>query len=91
MEQLLPEVDRVFGNWNRGAAKKKHLADVAATNETRVYVMDKPDAPQSVIIAAHLSEHGGQPDDLAKIEPGVRELDYGEVIRLDEDGQPAAH
>jgi zinc protease len=30
-----------------------------------VYLIDKPDAPQSVIFAAHLSETGGQPDDLA--------------------------
>jgi zinc protease len=31
----------------------------------RVYLIDKPGAPQSVIVAAHVSDVGGTPDDLA--------------------------
>ena len=30
-----------------------------------MYLIDKPGAPQSVIVAAHVSQTGGQPEDLA--------------------------
>ncbi len=36
-----------------------------ATAGQRVYLVDRPGAPQSVIVAAHVSETGGQPEDLA--------------------------
>lgn len=44
---------------------KKKIATVAHTPGKKVYLIDKPDAPQSVIVAAHVSETGGQAEDLA--------------------------
>jgi zinc protease len=71
MKQLQPELERVFGAWKRGTAPKKKLDTVTASAAGKVYLIDKPDAPQSVIVAAHVSETGGQPDDLA-IETVIR-------------------
>ncbi len=65
MERLLPELERVFGDWQPGEAPAKNIADVDPASSGRVYLIDKPDAPQSVIVAAHVSERGGQPEDLA--------------------------
>lgn len=65
MKQLLPELERAFAAWNPGDAPIKKLDAVPRTAGRRVYLIDKPDALQSVIIAAHVSEPGGQPDDLA--------------------------
>src|SRR5690606_30654872 len=62
---LLPELERAFGDWPHAEAPAKRLGDVRAADRGRVYVIDRPDAPQSVIVAAHVSHPGGQPDDLA--------------------------
>jgi zinc protease len=68
MDELVPLVDRTFGAWmqqTKGTPPRKNIAQVPATAGGRVYLIDKPDAPQSVIAAVHVSSPGGQPDDLA--------------------------
>jgi zinc protease len=41
------------------------VAEVAPTSGRRVYLVDQPDAPQSVIVAAHVTGPGGAAEDLA--------------------------
>jgi zinc protease len=60
MQKLLPALEEAFGAWAPGKAPAKNIASAARTAGGRVYLIDKPDAPQSTIIAAHLSEPGGQ-------------------------------
>ena len=54
-----------FRNWQAGTAPKKNIATVAKTPGKKIYLIDKPDAPQSTIVAAHVSEPSGQAEDLA--------------------------
>ena len=63
----MPELERAFGAWQRGAGAGQDASQPVprARRARRVYLIDKPDAPQSVIVAAHVSEPGGQPEDLA--------------------------
>jgi zinc protease len=65
MNALLPALERAFSGWKAGQAPAKKIQEVPATPGKRVYLMDKPGAPQSVIIAAHVSEPGGRAEDLA--------------------------
>jgi zinc protease len=65
MAQLEPAIERAFARWTRGVAPKKPIGAVGAGTGGKVYLIDKPDAPQSVIVATHVSEKGGQPQDLA--------------------------
>ena len=65
MPQLKPELERTFGSWQPGQAPKKQLDTLPRSAGKKVYLIDKPDAPQSVIVAAHLSETGGRAEDLA--------------------------
>jgi zinc protease len=65
MAQLKPALEKAFGGWKRGETPAKRLEDVKTTAGGKVYLIDRPDAPQSVIIAAHVTEKGGQPDDLS--------------------------
>ncbi len=60
-----PELERVFGRWRSGSVPVKRIQPVPATAGRRVFLVDKPGAPQSVIVAAHVSEPGGLPEDLA--------------------------
>src|SRR5688572_29223920 len=62
---VVPELERAFGKWPRGQAPAKQIRPVPAPAGKRVYLVDKPGAPQSVIVAAHVSDTGGTPQDLA--------------------------
>ena len=65
MDKLTPMLEEAFGAWKSGAAPAKNLTTVAKTPGKKVYLIDKPDAPQSIIVAAHVSEASGQTEDLA--------------------------
>ncbi|QOY94220.1 insulinase family protein [Massilia sp. UMI-21] len=68
MDQLLPALEASFGKWQQGTAPAKKMAVVPPTQGKRLILVDKPDAPQSTIVATHVSQAYGQPEDLA-IEP----------------------
>ena len=65
LEQAVAELERAFGSWKRGAAPQRTVPDVPRTAGRKVYLIDKPGAPQSVIMATHLADRGGAADDLA--------------------------
>jgi zinc protease len=65
MRKVLPALEEAFGAWAPGKAPAKNIGTAARTAGGRVYLIDKPDAPQSTIIAAHLSEPGGQAEEQA--------------------------
>jgi zinc protease len=62
---LLPELERVFAGWQRGQAPAKQIGATKPAQARRVYLIDKPGAPQSVIVATHVSASSGQAEDLA--------------------------
>ncbi|MGH9457616.1 MAG: M16 family metallopeptidase [Thermoanaerobaculia bacterium] len=65
MEKLVPALERTFGSWKAGETPEKQIGEVTRTAERKVYLIDKPGAPQSVLVAAHVTGPGGAPDDLA--------------------------
>jgi zinc protease len=65
MAAVLPQLEAAFNTWKAGQAPVKRVQPVPATAGKRVYLIDRPGAPQSVIVAAHVSEPGGRPEDLA--------------------------
>ncbi|HEY5798952.1 MAG TPA: pitrilysin family protein, partial [Burkholderiaceae bacterium] len=71
LDKLMPALEAAFGSWKPGKAPAKNLATVARSASKKVYLIDKPDAPQSTIVAAHVSETSGQPEDLA-LEPVIQ-------------------
>ncbi|KQQ87214.1 pitrilysin family protein [Massilia sp. Leaf139] len=88
MDKLLPALEASFGRWAAGSAPAKPAAQLGSTTGKKVYLIDKPDAPQSTIVAAHLSLPYGQPEDLA-IEPvmhnfgGIATSRLNRNLRLD--------
>jgi zinc protease len=65
MAVLLPELERAFSGWKAGQAPAKRVQPVPPASGRRVYLIDRPGAPQSVVVAAHVSEAGGAAEDLA--------------------------
>ncbi|MEZ5347408.1 MAG: pitrilysin family protein [Pyrinomonadaceae bacterium] len=81
MEKLMPMLEQAFGAWKPGTAPKKQLTTVPKTEGKRIYLINKPGAPQSTILAAHISSMSGQAEDLAA-EPLFRNFGGMSTSRL---------
>jgi zinc protease len=66
MEEILPLLEKNFGKWreNRMAIPRKNMADVALPSQGRVFIIDKPDSPQSLILAGHVAPPTGAGNNL---------------------------
>ncbi len=65
MANLLPALEEALGGWKDGKAPAKNIPTVPATKSGVVYLINKPEATQSVIVAAHVAVPGGSADDIA--------------------------
>ena len=56
-QTIMPMLERVFGDWKapESAMPKKNIAAVAAQKKPRVFLVDRPDSPQSLILAGLLA------------------------------------
>ena len=61
MDEILPMLNDAFGNWreDRRAVPPKNIAQVPLAEAGKVYIIDKPDSPQSLILAAHVAPPTG--------------------------------
>jgi zinc protease len=66
MEEILPLLNKYFGDWpeNRMAVPRKNMATVALPENGRVFIIDKPDSPQSLILAGHIAPPTGVENNL---------------------------
>ncbi|MFC5742438.1 M16 family metallopeptidase [Dyella tabacisoli] len=57
LAQIIPQLDAAFGDWKAPdtAVPKKNVGKVAAQTKPRVFLIDRPDAPQSLILAGLLA------------------------------------
>jgi zinc protease len=65
MAELKALAERAFGDWSGAAAPTKAIAAAQSSGSGKVYLIDKPGAPQSLIFAGHVAANGARPDDLA--------------------------
>ena len=65
MDELTVQLESAFKKWKQGDVPKKNLEMVGALNKNKIYLMDKPESPQSVIIAGHLTLPYGQENEIA--------------------------
>ena len=64
LAELMPLLEKAFGGWAAGEAPAKNIESRETASTGRVFLIDKPGAEQSVIVAGHLSRPGGQAQDL---------------------------
>ena len=55
LAEIRPKLEAAFARWQRGDVPDKRLPEVALPAAARVYLVDRPGAEQSVIIAGHLT------------------------------------
>ncbi len=87
-DDLMPMLDDVLGDWKPGAVPLKRVSDLPRGKAGRIYLVDRPDASQSVIVAAQASIPGGQSEEVA-IEAAMRAFGgmstsrFNQNLRLD--------
>ncbi len=65
MQEIIPKLEKYFGDWQSGETPKKNIADVKQNKES-VYLLHRPDSEQSFIIAGLMAPPKNQGNDLAR-------------------------
>ena len=66
MKELTNKLEVRFGDWKKGSMPKKNIKDVADAKGNKLYLMDRPESQQSVIVAGHLAPSYGKVSELAR-------------------------
>jgi predicted Zn-dependent peptidase len=66
LEQIIPQLNAAFGNWKAPTSKlpQKNLGKVAPPKQARVYLVDRPGAQQSLVLAGSLAPSTEAPNNL---------------------------
>lgn len=54
MDELLPKIERVFGDWQRGNAPANRIAEVPPVEKSGVYLVNRPGSAQTTLIVGTL-------------------------------------
>jgi zinc protease len=65
LKEILPLIETRFGAWKRAPHPAKAIGPVPPPPQPVVYLLDKPDAGQSVIVATETAPPRVNPDDIA--------------------------
>jgi len=65
MAELKPMLEDRFKGWSKGDVPEKNLAQVKIPDKAVVYLVDRPGALQSVILAGHVAPPTNNPDEIA--------------------------
>ncbi|MFC5582286.1 M16 family metallopeptidase [Rhodanobacter terrae] len=66
LDKIIPPLNAAFGHWKAPAGKlpRKNIGEVAAPKRARVYLIDRPGAQQSLILAGSLAPSTEAPNHL---------------------------
>lgn len=65
LAEIQPKLEALFAGWKSGQTPAKNIATVAQKEKPVVYLVDKPGAIQSVILAGVLAPPKSNPDEIA--------------------------
>jgi zinc protease len=65
LAELKPKLEKQFANWKAGQIPKKNIGNVSLPPKSTVYMIDKPGALQSIIIAGVVAPPTANPKEIA--------------------------
>ncbi|NNK75179.1 MAG: insulinase family protein [Maribacter sp.] len=65
MSELKSKLQKVFGKWKKGNVPEIAFSKPITNTKNTLYLMDRPESQQSVIIAGHLTEKYGDVSEIA--------------------------
>ena len=64
LAEATPKLEKLFAGWKQGPVPTKNVAEVSQKEKPVIYLVDKPGAIQSVIIAGHVAPPKNDPRDI---------------------------
>jgi zinc protease len=65
LSEMTPKLEKLFAGWKPGKVPAKNISNVQMTPKSVVYLIDKPGALQSVIIAGHIAPPTNNPKEIS--------------------------
>ena len=65
LAEIKPKVEKLFKGWAAGAVPAKDIKPVALQAKPRIFLIDKPSAPQSMVIGGEPAPSSADPDAIA--------------------------
>ena len=65
MADIKPKLERLFRRWEPADVPTKNISDVALRSGESVYIIDRPGAEQSVLLAANIAPRRGDGNEIA--------------------------
>jgi zinc protease len=65
LAEIKPQLEKAFVSWKQGNTPKKSISNVAAPKQAEVYLIDKPGAAQSFILAGTIAPPRNSPQEIA--------------------------
>jgi len=65
LAEITPKLEKLFAGWKPGEVPVKNVAPVQLASKPVVYILDKPGASQSVILAGHVGVPPNTPQEIA--------------------------
>ncbi len=65
LEAIKPELERLFAQWQPGEVPVKNVGPVTPPDGARVYLVDRPESQQSMIVAAQVAPPKANPQEIA--------------------------
>lgn len=65
LAEILPKLEKTFKGWEGGKTPDKNIASVSLPGTQRIYLIDKPEAHQSLVFAGLLSPSSSNPETIA--------------------------
>jgi zinc protease len=65
LAEMRPKLEKLFSAWTPGETPRKNVATVALPERSVVYLMDRPGAQQSLILAGNVAPPRNNPDEVS--------------------------
>ena len=83
MAEIRPKLERLFAGWRPGDVPQKNIADVAVATKPEVYLLDRPGAEQTMLIAGNVAPPKANPDEPAiEAMSAVLGSDFGSRLNM---------
>jgi zinc protease len=83
MAEMRPKLERLFAGWRPGEVPRKNIAAVTAEAKPEVYLLDRPGALQTVLIAGNVAPPKANPDEPAiETMSAVLGSDFGSRLNM---------
>jgi predicted Zn-dependent peptidase len=66
MNVLMDKIEELFNSWEVGDVPEKNISDVSGIQSNKLYLLDRPESEQSVIISGYVTEPYGKVSEFAQ-------------------------